>query len=719
MNWRARGAVCIVGCAVGGSPALAAPPPADTFTGQVDVVEVEVPVEVRQRDGTSVRGLAAEDFRVLESGRERPIVRFEAIDHAARNEAGAEPGAGAAVAASAARPRHILLLFDLTFATPISVTRARAAARDVVLGALQPHDLVAVATLAAEHGPRLLVTFTPDRAQVARVIDSLSFDDLREARALDPLRFMMPMAPPSSGESVVSREGQGEEIRQDFADSGFEHFRILGEAFERSSRRIDTSRVVEWSRGFAELARFMAAVSGRKQILFFSEGFDGRLLLGRSDFGDQRVQEEERLITSGAFWRVDNDLRFGDSVLLNETNRLLEDLRRADCLVHAIDIGGLRASGEGSAHGRSRGEESLFFLANESGGELFSETNDFSGQIRDALERSTASYLLTITAESVPFDGAWRPLKVEVKQRRGLRVVHRSGWFAPRPFPELHPFERELLAADAIAVGGRRSEIDVSILAAPFRTGQDWVYVPVILEIDGESLLAGMSEATRVDIYAYATTRAGEFRTFFHRELSVDPQQMAGRGWSGIKYYGHFDLEPEDYVIRVLVRDGGRGRVGIARYEVRVPDFTGAAPMLLPPFFLDESTARWTLVRERTASTADGAVVYPFVADGQPFVPLALPQVRARQRLPFCLIGYSLGSAELALEAFLTDGVNEVPVALAAAPVSTAFEGYHQWLGELRPTALPAGRHRVVMVLTEAANGRRVASAEIELHVEL
>jgi hypothetical protein len=40
-------------------------------------------------------------------------------------------------------------------------------------------------------------------------------------------------------------------------------------------------------------------------------------------------------------------------------------------------------------------------------------------------------------------------------------------------------------------------------------------------------------------------------------------------------------------------------------------------------------------------------------------------------------------------------------------------------LGDLRPTALPAGRHRVVMVLTEAANGRRVASAEIELHVEL
>jgi hypothetical protein len=319
----------------------------------------------------------------------------------------------------------------------------------------------------------------------------------------------------------------------------------------------------------------------------------------------------------------------------------------------------------------------------------------------------------------VPLDGAWRPLKVELEERRGLRVVHRAGWFAPRPFPELHPFERELLAADAIAVGRRESEIDVSVLAAPFRTGQDWVYVPVILEIDGESLLAEMREATRIDIYAYATTRAGEFRTFFHRELSVDPRQLDARQWNGIKYYGHFDLEPEDYVIRVLVRESGRGRVGIARYEVRVPDFDGAAPTLLPPFFLDESTVRWTLLRERTASTADGAVVYPFVADGQPFVPLAVAQARERRALPFCLIGYSLGDGELAFAAYATDGVREVPLALELRPVSTAFDGYHQWLGELRPVGLTAGRHRVVVVLTEAANGRRVASAEIELDVEL
>jgi len=686
-----------------------------TFEGRLDVVQVEIPVEVRERDGTAVRGLTAADFRVRENGREVPIEGFEVLDY------GPPPEGDAAPAVVVSHPRRILLLFDLSFATPISVTRARQAARDLVLAALGDNDLVAVATLSAEHGPRLLVTFTPDRAQVARAVDGLSFDDTREARAVDPLRFMVPMSAQGTSESIVSRTGQGEEVRQDMASAGFEHFRVMGEAFERSSRRMDSARVVDWSRGFAELARHLAAVDGRKQILFFSEGFDGRLLVGRSDFGEARVQEEDLLLSTGEFWRVDNDLRFGNSELLHETQKLLQSLERSDCVVHAIDVGGLRAGGEGTAHGRSRGEESLFFLANESGGRFFGDTNDFTGQARDALQRSAAGYLLTVAVGSVPADGAWRRLEVELHERRGRRVTHRAGWFAPLPFPEVHPFERELITADAIAVGGRPSEIGVSVLAAPFRTGEEWVYVPVVLEIDGRSLLAGMRQPTRVDIYAYATTVGGEFRTFFHRELNVDPEQLAGaRGWEGIKYYGHLRLAPEDYQIRVLVRESGSGRFGLARFALRVPDFTAAPPTLLPPFFLDErSAARWTLLREAAATTPDGAIVYPCVADGEPFIPQALPRQSARGGLPFCLIGYSLGDEELELEAFVDDGERRLPLRLRAEARPSTYESFHQWVGELRPSSLPAGRYRLSVVLRESATGRPVATAESDLQVDL
>ncbi|MCM2270881.1 MAG: hypothetical protein NDJ75_12325, partial [Thermoanaerobaculia bacterium] len=151
--------------------AAALPATQKTFEGRVDVVEVEVPVEVRDRDGQPVRGLVAADFEIYDEGARREVTRFDVIDLAPS----APEGVGEAPAAPAAtpiRPRYLLVLFDLTFSNPIAIGRARTAAKEVVLASLHPSDLVAVATYSVELGPRLLVTFTPDRAQVARAIDS-------------------------------------------------------------------------------------------------------------------------------------------------------------------------------------------------------------------------------------------------------------------------------------------------------------------------------------------------------------------------------------------------------------------------------------------------------------------------------------------------------------------------------------------------------------------
>jgi hypothetical protein len=387
-------------------------------------------------------------------------------------------------------------------------------------------------------------------------------------------------------------------------------------------------------------------------------------------------------------------------------------------VVHAIDIGGLRAAGEGQRYGRSAGEEALFFLANESGGQLFAETNDLALQIRDTLARSSVTYVLGFTADGVVADGAWRKLKIELVGRKGLKLVHRSGWYAPRPFPELHPFERDLLAADAIAVGLPRNEIGVALLAAPFRAGEGPAYVPVILEIDGPSLLGAGSEPRRVELYAYATTRTGEFRDYFHRDLRIDPQRARDAlAAGGLKYYGHFELAPGDYLLRVLVRDGESGRVGAAMLPMAVPDFAREPATLLPPFFYD-TPGRWTMVRERTETTADGTVVYPFVVSGDPFVPAAGPRFRPGETPRVALVGYNLGDSELELEASWITAEGERPARLTASARATGAGGVHHWLGELDLDGLPAGEHRVRVAVVERASRRRVAAAESPLRVE-
>ncbi len=70
------------------------------------------------------------------------------------------------------------------------------------------------------------------------------------------------------------------------------------------------------------------------------------------------------------------------------------------------------------------------------------------------LRRTGVTYVLTIQPDNLKLDGDYHHLKVELKgQPRGTRVVHRPGYYAPKPFAEQSPLERLLDAASTI-VGG-------------------------------------------------------------------------------------------------------------------------------------------------------------------------------------------------------------------------------------------------------------------------
>jgi len=122
---------------------------APVFEGTSQVVSVEVPVNVVDREGQPVRGLTADDFEIWDGNEKQKASSFEVVDLKALEAARevASPGAVQRLPEldSGAR-RHFLFLFDLTFSTPTSLLRARLAARDFVLRELHPSDLAGVAT---------------------------------------------------------------------------------------------------------------------------------------------------------------------------------------------------------------------------------------------------------------------------------------------------------------------------------------------------------------------------------------------------------------------------------------------------------------------------------------------------------------------------------------------------------------------------------------------
>ena len=170
-------------------------------------------------------------------------------------------------------------------------------------------------------------------------------------------------------------------------------------------------------------------------MVLLSEGFDSTVVLGTSIEDQDRIEEIQRRVDSGQYWRVDNDERFGSGAALLGLTQALEQFKRAGAAIQAVDIAGLR-SGSTSTRDALVKQDGLFILANETGGELIRNFNDLSEAMDEVLERTSITYLLAVQPEKLELDGRYHELKVKVKNDKGLRLVHRPGFYAPTPYAE-------------------------------------------------------------------------------------------------------------------------------------------------------------------------------------------------------------------------------------------------------------------------------------------
>jgi VWFA-related protein len=692
-------------------------PDTPRFEDTSQVVSVQVPVEVVGRDGQPVRGLTADDFEIFDEGRPQPLTSFRVVDLNLLEPAGTAVGdlSPEAQQLEASARRHFLLLFDLSYARPATVLRAREAARDFVLHSLRPTDLAAVATYSLQTGPRLIVTFTPDRAQLARAVLSLGLDNVFDHAKPDPLRFVI--AAPTAADTASAGTPDRPEVSSRGNQAMAENLGSMRSAVERADRTYARNLVKSYMQSLADLAKILDAVKGRKHVVLFSEGFDSNLLFGHDTESDE-AQTDNFNATIGAPWLVDNDNRFGNTQLQGQLRTMLREFKRADCVIESVDLSGLVAGADASERARatpSSGREELFEIANETGGELFTDTNDFGRQLDRVLNRSTVTYLLSFERSDLKADGAFRSLRVNVKAPAGARVAYRTGYYAPRPYQEIDPLAKELMASESIASAAPRADLDLNLLVSSFRSGARTSYVPVIVEVGGQRLLAGRKgDKLTLELYAYVSDSRGQMQDFFTQKVDVDLRTAAkGLLASGLKYYGHLDLPAGEYRVRVLVRDAQSGRAGVETVALTIPAWDKGAPVLLAPFFVD-SRASWLMVRERGRDAAKKAAIYPFTVNGEPYIPAALAALSGDEQAKVCLVAYNLGAGDLSLQGKVV-GVNGVPLAGGSlrlvSRTATGVSGLDKLLATFKPTGLDAGRYTLQVALTDPRTGRRETSS--------
>jgi VWFA-related protein len=186
--------------------------------------------------------------------------------------------------------------------------------------------------------------------------------------------------------------------------------------------------------GFQALARYLVGIPGRKNVIWFSAGFPLNV--------DPNVNEGD---PNDSVVRNDDEIRKTDNLLTRAQIAVYPvDARGVftdpanDVSQHITSISG--SSGSDAADEQlqfmqqtSQEHESMFAMAEDTGGEAFVNSNNLTQSVTKAVEDGSNYYTLTYTPTNPEWDGRFRAIKVKVEEQPGLKLTYREGYYADDP----------------------------------------------------------------------------------------------------------------------------------------------------------------------------------------------------------------------------------------------------------------------------------------------
>ena len=595
----------------------------------ITVSFVEVPVTVLDRDGNPIRGLTKENFELLDDGKKREIASFDSVDFTS------EVSVAQVAPQNPASRRNFLILFDLSFSAPTSLTRAQEAARDFIAKSIAKRDLVAVGAVDVDRGFRLLTSFTSDRNLMLAAIN-----DPKNFRALDPLQLAGNLPSPiTAGTGAEGGSGGGMAGGAAAAD---EHLKEITRGASRQDEEFRRQRIQRQVGMLTNIGRMLNTVSGRKHLVLLSEGFDPKLVQGRDPrFTEEQVKENEAVET-GKIWEVNTEARFGDATAMGFLDQMGKVFKRTDVVLHAIDIKGVRGVSD-IRDGAGQSNQGLFLLANATGGTVFRNTNDMKTNFDKLARQNEVVYVLGFNAPTGSA-GKLHDLKVKLVNVPGGRVQHRLGYVEAGKETEI---QRTLTTAEIIMNDIPQEDVGVAQVAAAFPISATNAQVPVVVEIAGPDLVKhAVKNVVNTEILVYAFDEDGTVKDSLFQRLGLEVDKVGEKlKAGGVKWYGTLNLPPGKYAVKTLVRLPDANKTGYTRSDVWVPQ-TGTVTVL-PPIFYDKPGAQqWVMIKGQSHATN---APYPFEVNGETFIPAARVKVDGQPRR-FAVVVHNAAPADITWE---------------------------------------------------------------------
>ncbi|NIM91368.1 MAG: VWA domain-containing protein [Candidatus Aminicenantes bacterium] len=606
---------------------------------EVEVVLIEIPLYMIDKEGNPIKNLKPEEVILYENGIRQEITHFIMVQ-------ADSPEIASVVRKYPVARRQFLLLIDFAFATPARIVKARRACMDFIKEKILPNDLVAVATYSAMGGLEVHSHFTNDREHLFSMIDTLGLVEM--PRMHGPLGFTFPDFAHESSDPMASQGGSGAMGEGEFQEA-------LPRA-KKMTERIYIAQVSDFIGDINRLSIALNAIKGRKHIIFFSEGFDSKVITGKSLNG--LAVDAEAFAASRGVPSSDTDSRFGDTALRMKLYDALKRIASADCPIHTVDIGGLRTQAgevgkfDGAARDLTsirRGQDTLTVLSRETGGQVYKNINELDQPLENLLKITNTYYILGYYPEDKKKEGKYRDIKIKTT-RPDVRISYRKGYYEAKPYSEYSNLEKKVQLVEYVVNDLPTNEIQFDSFVSAFRGREGICQVPVFLKFPGGQFLE-KRKIRHLEIYGYAISSPGVFKDFFHQTITItiSPNKFEKKlELAGLKYYDLHLVPPGDYRIRLIVRDADTGEIGSQTQEISVPDYEAGALAVSGPVFL-QPDPDWIIIRGFDPEAPTGRKVgvnlpleYPYVLNGEPFIPGVVPIIQEASPVQIYLRAYNL-----------------------------------------------------------------------------
>ncbi len=457
--------------------------------------------------------------------------------------------------------RLLVFFFDFSSMGIPEQLRAQDASVDYLKTHITKDDMVAVLLYTGTGVPLVLSDFTDDRDVLSRVLKGLPIGEASDLAGL--------------------------------ADTGDDNNEDTGAAFVADETEFNIYNTDQKLAAIEQAAKMLSSFPEKKALVYFSGGV--------SKTG------------------VDNQAQLEASI-----NAAV----KANLAIYAIDARGLMADppGGGASKAASRGagifngsvynsqragindsQETLFTLAEETGGKAFLDSNDIEAGITQAQEEMASYYLLGYYSNNNAKDGKYRKISVKLTSKMaGMKIEHRLGYYADKVWGKLNSQDKDQQLKEALSAGDPVTDLPLALQIDYFRVAPTAYFVPVSIKIPGSvvALAAkGGASVTQLDflgqIQDERKATVGNVRDFIRIQLDQDSAAKAGR--RSYQYDAGFTLEPGRYHMKFVVRENLSGKMGTFETKFTVPDLAADTSGL------KMSTIIWSSQREKVTAAVGSA----------------------------------------------------------------------------------------------------------------